>query len=529
MRPLRQEPRQRKAQRGRRAEPAPPPPRRERKAKQPRARKQKERRSRAKRERETPLRVTSSTAVRSQSQLGRLTGAYRAREAFLETTTRQAEALNPAIVSTAQPLAGLPLGIDVDTGAPITGDPHILYEMGRITSPNVVVLGDIGSGKSSFAKTAYATRQVAQGKYVAVFDRKDQQGQGEYDGVAKLCGAETIRFDRRGATSINLLDPLIATTGSGEETTQTVGQDTLLEMVAGFAHGELSAEEHYALRAAHRAALATASAAGKVATIREVINHLYAPSASAIPHEILAERGLVDTTELSRWGMYLAMDLDRFVTGDLSGLIDGETSDNVNWHSQMLVFDTSELPEASAALALVMALVATFLTSVWSSLPGRKVLVLEEGYHTTNLVHSGQVSVPSILRSLLKRGRGIGLAFVTILHHISDIPKESDSMSLIREAQIVHIYRQSRADDRQMCFEVFQIPTWSDKLLSGLRQGVQIIKIGTEDPQVMEHIRSPREVAVTVTDKAMLGDYADDVVLDDAGDPLAQREDETDA
>ncbi len=509
----------------RRAPTPPPPPVGVRREKKPRRTKRarKEPRPRPAREPQGAAR-TPKRKVGRQSRVGRLFGAYRAREAFLETTTRQAEALNPAIVSTALPLAGPPLGIDIDTGSPITGDPHILYEQGRITSPNVVVLGDVGTAKSSFAKTCYVIRQIAQGKYVAVFDRKDQQGQGEYEGAGRLCGAETIRFARNGGTSINLLDPMIATSASGDDSVKTVGQDTLLEMVAGFAHGNLSAEEHYALRAAHRAALKTAQAGERVATIKDVIEHLYTPDASAIPHAILAERGLVDVKELSRWGMYLAMDLERFVTGDLSGLIDGETSEHVKWDSPMLIFDTSELAEGSAALALVMALVATFLTSVWSSMPGQKVLVLEEGYHTTNLTHGGTVSVPSILRSLLKRGRGIGLAFVTILHHISDIPKDSDSMSLIREAQIVHIYRQSRADDRQMCFEVFGIPEWSDKLLASLSQGVQIIKIGTEDPRIMRHIRSAIEVEVTNTDKAMLGDFDQPVdhQLVEVDEPLAE-------
>jgi len=429
---------------------------------------------------------------------------YEADTETIFTSTRQAGALNTAIVSTHPPLAGPIMGIDVHTGQPVSTDPHLLYDQKRITSPNVVVLGDISSGKSSLVKTQYCVRPVAMGRQVAVFDRKDQQGRGEYARAAEVCEVPVIRFARgSNGTAINLLDPRISATSLDDAGEDRVGQDRLLLMVAEHAHGRLSSTEHYALRAAHQAALLRAGEAGRVATLHDVLDCLLDPLASAIPREHLAGSGMVTVETVTGWGLQLALDLDRFIRGDLSGLIDRETDETLNLDAPLLVFDTSALPEESPALALIMALVASFLTAVWAHKPGQRIIVLEEGYHTTRLQSSGTTSVASILRSLAKRGRGIGLSFVTVLHHISDIPPGSDAMSLVREADIVHIYQQSRADDAEQAMAQFRLPPSLFDTLGSLAQGCHILKIGTEAPRQVRHLRTTMEKKMTDTDGAM--------------------------
>ena len=102
-------------------------------------------------------RPTTSVAESSAEQPGRALppamkrhkwldylGVYAITEDPIFTSTRQAEALNPALVSTHRPLAGPMVGVDVDTGNAVSCDPHILYAQGRITSPTVVMAGDVG-------------------------------------------------------------------------------------------------------------------------------------------------------------------------------------------------------------------------------------------------------------------------------------------------------------------------------------------------------------------------------------------------
>src|SRR5699024_3038278 len=86
------------------------------------------------------------------------------------TSTRQAEPVNPAVIGTHPQMAGSVAGIEVETGQPVSCSPHALYAQKRISSPNIVVLGDIGRGKSSFIKTVYVLREIACGAQVAVLD-----------------------------------------------------------------------------------------------------------------------------------------------------------------------------------------------------------------------------------------------------------------------------------------------------------------------------------------------------------------------
>ncbi|GAA3862174.1 hypothetical protein [Streptomyces sedi] len=416
------------------------------------------------------------------------------------TSTRQAAALNPAVVATHPALAGPITGVDLATGQPITTDPHALYDQGRITSPNVLVLGDISSGKSSLVKTEYCVRQVACGKQVVVLDRKNQQGRGEYERAAAECGVVPVRFARSGGTAINLLDPRISTTSeSGGD--GRVGQDRLLLMVAEHAHErELTSRQRYALRTAHRTALARARAEGRVATLHDVVAALYDPAADAVPRPHLATEGVVTRRAVIEWGLEVALDLERFISGDLSGLIDRATSEDLDLSAPLIVFDTSALPEDSPALSLVMALVATFLSAVWAQRNGQRLIVLEEGYHTARLDR-----VASVLRSLAKRGRGIGLSFVTVVHHLSDIPPDSDAMSLVREAGIVHVYRQSREDDAEEVVRQFRLPHTLNGQLAALARGVHVLRIGHEPARMVQHLRTPLEIEITDTDEAMNG------------------------
>ncbi|UCM87994.1 type IV secretory system conjugative DNA transfer family protein [Streptomyces marincola] len=447
-----------------------------------------------------PTQPLAPSRPRPRGRLRHALGRAELAEETIFTSTRQAAALNPAVVATHPALAGPITGVDLATGQPVTTDPHALYEQGRVTSPNVLVLGDISSGKSSLVKTQYCVRQVACGKQVVVLDRKNQQGRGEYERAAAECGATPVRFARTGGTAINLLDPRISTTSeSGGD--GRVGQDRLLLMVAEHAHERnLSPRQRYALRTAHRTALERARGDGRVATLHDVITALYDPADNAIPRPHLRTEGVVSRRDVIGWGLDLALDLERFVNGDLSGLIDRETSTDLDLDARLIVFDTSALPEDSPALSLVMALVATFLSAVWAQHPGRRLIVLEEGYHTARLE-----KVAGVLRSLAKRGRGIGLSFVTVVHHLSDIREDSDAMSLVREAGIVHVYRQSREDDAAQVLRQFRLPDTLNRQLAALAQGVHVLRIGHEPARMVQHLRTRLETAITDTDQAMTG------------------------
>lgn len=431
------------------------------------------------------------------------------------TSTRQVEPLCPVRAASSKEVLGPLMGKNLTDGTAFTHSIFGLYKAGVIAGPNAVIIGGYGFGKSSTAKTVYGTRALAAGARVVVFDRKRQREgttlSGEYLRLAEVTGGTVLRLSRHDGTRINILDPQIVTTGS-EDT--MVGQDELLLMVAAAACGgplvdTATSAPAYALRTAHKAALAAAADQGAVATLADVIEHLYRPQVEAVPGpvledgtKLLTQEGLVSRSDLIRWGLPVAMNLERFTTGDWSGLIDGETRNaeggQLRLGNQLLVIDTSALPEGSPLLALMMVIMSTYISSAFASIPGPKILIQEEAYSMDRLD-----LVPAVFRALAKRGRAVGLCLVTIIHHLSDLKEGSDLWSLVRETEVIHIFRQDKRQDADQVIEFFNLPSWVRETLFTLDKGHQIVKVGKEPPVVVQHLRTNLEEWLTFTDGAM--------------------------
>jgi len=433
----------------------------------------------------------------------------------LFTSTAQAVALSPALTSTHPPITGWLQGQDEITNQPVTASPQGLYNAGFITVPGVLVAGDVGAAKSSLVKTNVC-RGIAVGDRWAVFDRKRQRGQGgeagEYLKLAQAVGGTVLVFDRDRSvgTRVNILDPVIRTEGSDDT---TVGQDELLLLVATEARSQaLSSRERWALSAAHRAAIATAAARKRDPILRDVIDALYVPGPDAVPgprdegRSVLQLDGQVDPIEVGRWGLDLALALERFVDGDLSGLLDGETAgpngEPVDLDAPLLVMDTSALPADSTALGLVMAVMSTYLMGRWMKMDGYKNLVVEEGYSADQLQ-----LVPSMFRTLAKRSRGVGASMWSVFHHVSDVAETSPLTALMRETELAFLFRQGKADDAARLVELFNLPAGTEDILMRLPQGHYLLVRGKKlPPTTVAQFRTPLEVWITDTDVAMRGE-----------------------
>ena len=70
---------------------------------------------------------------------------------------------------------GILLGVDVTTGSAVVHDPFVAYrEESGFSSPNGVIFGDLGFGKSQLAK-AWIIRNLAFGRRVIAVDKKRQE------------------------------------------------------------------------------------------------------------------------------------------------------------------------------------------------------------------------------------------------------------------------------------------------------------------------------------------------------------------
>jgi hypothetical protein len=255
--------------------------------------------------------------------------------------------------------------------------------------------------------------------------------------------------------------------------------------------------EGRALAVAREAAVAEASAQGRVADIRDVVRHMEDPQEAALDTAGVPRWWTVN--HLRQWGAEAGAELGRLVREDLKGLVDGPTSADVSLTAGLTVFDVSALPDDGPSVPIVMAIINSWMRAVLDSqvrtVP--TVLVVEEGWHLV----SG--SFAKVTQSNTKTSRGRALSSVFAFHHVSDVPAGSAAVSAIKEAGTVVMYRQDKLDDATRIVELFDLPPATVATLMTLPQGACLIKVGTRKPVLITHLRSPWEARLTDTDDAM--------------------------
>ncbi len=431
----------------------------------------------------TPLRTNLGRARR---------GFYAPRLQGAPTTTRQAEILNTAVIGAPTGTRGIVTGRDVLSRTSIAHDPITGYNgtPRTVSSPNVVIMGDVGSGKSSLTKTAYVLRPLLLARRRAVvFDKKDENGEGEYAGVVRHFGAEPIRFTVDGhGTQLNLLDPVISR-GSGIQ-----GQMRLLGVVARLARDDqaLNEWEEEALRAALHRTIAQHED-NRTPVLADVLPNL-SRVADLADYEGLSPQAI---DALHHAGLSVRFTLNSLLQ-DYAGLLDGETSSTVDLTGKLTSFDISQLPEDGPAVPAVMAIGHMWLLGRLRDDRGWATnCVYEEGWH----IAAGPSA--ALARANQKLSRGLALSNVFVFHKGSDIPPGSPGMAMIQEAQTLHVYRQSRPDDARWCQQTFSFAPETADQIERLPDGHRFDKIGARPETLVQHIRSLWEIAITDTDSAL--------------------------
>ncbi len=431
-------------------------------------------------------------------------GWYEVRAEGAWTSTRQAEAWNLATNRRRTQQDGVLAGLNTISQELEIVDAFAAY--GTDTSGiNVVVIGDIGRGKSSWIKTVCVLRQLVADRQVVILDRKPQAGVGEYTALAQGLGAESIRFRIGGAGAcLNLLDPAISRGGDhdhGLEGVVPAGQEALVLAVLTDAMGRtLDEKEKAAVGAALAAVNTSAHALGREPVIRDLALRLLEPDPADT-----GGFGSRWTERALEWGLEPGLALLRLAERDLRGLVDSPTSpavrDALETHP-LVHFDVSALPTDGPALRVVMTAANTWLANRLAARSSRyqqTILVVEEGWH----VAGG--STGEVFRANLKLSRGLGLSTVSAFHHPADQPADSPARALMAEASIVVLFGQSRADDAVETARLYRLPAGTEDTLMQLGRGQALVKIGTRDPFLLTHIRSPWEIELTNTDAAITG------------------------
>jgi type IV secretory pathway VirB4 component len=407
-----------------------------------------------------------------------------------ETTTAQLGAAYPLAADAGLGAPGVLIGRDLLGGA-FVFDPFELYARGLLTSPNLLVFGQIGRGKSAFVKS-WLWRQAAFGRRAFVIDPK-----GEYGTLARALGATPVTLRPGGALRVNPLDAGEAGRGAPDELARR-----RLELLAALATAclgrRLAPAEHAALELALD--LATRRTVGRQAqpTLSEVVAALLAPTSDD------ARRIGSSQAVLRADGRDVGLELRRLVSGDLRGIFDGQTTPGLDPTGEVVVLDLSALYH-SPALGVVMTCAAAWLQAGLRAGSGaRTVLVVDEAWAV--LADRG---VARWLQSTWKLSRALGVSNVAVLHRVSDLQGAGAAGSeesrlaegLLADSETRVLFGQPNAE-LAAARQLLGISRTEESLLGGLRRGVALWKVGGRS-FLVEHLLAPAERRIVDTDERM--------------------------
>src|SRR5207237_4229172 len=113
-----------------------------------------------------------------------------------------------------------------------------------ISNPNMLVIGEVGTGKSALRKS-YLLRQLAFGRRAVCINAKRED-----DRLCQAVGVEPIRLERRGLVRLNPLDPRIAGTAADSNEVLVAQLQLLRAIIGASLRRELTPEEQAACRQA---------------------------------------------------------------------------------------------------------------------------------------------------------------------------------------------------------------------------------------------------------------------------------------
>lgn len=417
----------------------------------------------------------------------------------IAVTTRHSASLYPWQVGGTLPAVGPLLGVDLLAGRTVFHyDPWELYQRGLLTSPNMVVLGQLGTGKSALVKTLLH-RQLLRGRQVFVLDPK-----GEYGPFAALHQLPRLRLAPGSVDRLNPLQP------HPSDTAETTGRRRV-SVVAALAETGLGRP----LSSEERAALSVAAAELDAhAVLGQLVHRLLAPTPT------MAAALATGSAALASAIRPLALELHRLLAGDLAGLVDAPTTVQLDPAGPGLVLDLSAA-FGTPALPAVMVAAGSWLSTALThpgtdptgtdltgagGRPGRqRLLLVDEAWALLHLP-----ATTSWLQALSKLARAHGVALITVLHRASDLAGQADTgtatqaqaRGLLADAQTRVLYGQT-AGERTLLAQLLDLSDPELALVTALPPHRALWRIGGH-AAVVEHLLSPVEAGWLVdTDSRM--------------------------
>jgi hypothetical protein len=420
-------------------------------------------------------------------------------------TTVELRTLYPFVVPEDLGVDGCYIGREA-SGSLFCFDPWECYAKGKLTSPNMVVFGQIGRGKSAFVKS-FVWRERCFGRHCWVLDPK-----GEYGALAAASGATPLRLGPGLGLRLNPLDvgpvvavgPVAETAQPGQSPAQTTqpGQSPAHQRRAELLGALLGSSLGRPLLPQERAA---ADVALSVAEERTALPTLPLVAEALLrPEEQQARLLGTNLDGLRQDGRQVALELRRLVHGDLAGMFDGETSPGLDLAAGVVVLDLSRL-YASPALGLLMVCALSWLQSTLAvGSATKRLVVLDEAWALLS-----HLATARWLQATFKLSRSYGVANVAVVHRLSDLKAAGQEGSeqqrlaegLLADAETRVVFGQAPGE-AERAGELLGLSRNEQALLCQLPRGVALWRVG-QSSFLVEHELCPEELALADTDGAM--------------------------
>lgn len=420
-------------------------------------------------------------------------------------TTAHLQAVYPFVAEAGLGMRGPYVGRDLFGGS-FCFDPWELYDQGKLTSPNMVVIGQIGRGKSTFVKT-YLRRQGLFGRQAWVVDPK-----GEYGPLAAAAGATPLRIAPGGSLRLNPLDVLgdAGNLGHGRIGDRHGGDQKAVELLCSIVASSIGHDLSPAQRTAAELALRSVAARCRHAgpprasgqpALPDVVGELLDPSQAS------ADSVRTDVTALAADGRDVALELRRLVEGDLAGMFDGPTSPGIDLGGPLVVLDLSAL-YSSPALGILMVCATGWLQAALSRADGvKRLVVVDEAWAVLR-----DLATARWLRSGFKLARSFGVANMAVVHRLSDLASAgadgSESQQLARgllaDSETRVVFAQPPSEITGVA-TALGLSATEAAVVARLPRGVALWKVGQRS-FVVDHALGPGEAALVDTDAAMRSD-----------------------
>jgi type IV secretory pathway VirB4 component len=412
-------------------------------------------------------------------------------------TTAHAAVLYPFHVDAGLGPAGIYLGDNITAGnSAWCYDPFQLYTDGVLTSPNILVIGTVGSGKSSAVKTLLY-RSIGQlgshgqPRWCAVLDPK-----GEYGPLAESLGLTRLALRPGGTTHLNPLDPGPGHPSSDELRSRRTQMITAL--AAAVLRRDLTPTEDATISWAIDTI--TNHPNTRPPVLGDVIDLLTTPTA-----EMTAKANADTTKDLAASVADVRYSLARLLDGHLQGMFDGPTSSHIDWQGRGIVIDLSAVHTNPDALTVVMVAAMGWLQTLLAD-PDRangprRIQVWEEIWALL-----AQHRTARYFQACQKLSRDYGVANISIAHRISDLRAQTDdgtattkiATGLLADTQTRILFRQT-ADQIPETTNLLGLTNTEAQLLPRLARGRALWQV-VNHKAIVQHRISPNEWPITQTD-----------------------------